>query len=415
MASQPTDTKVTPTSDSVAKPPVDRYLWGIYIILLLVSLVELYSASSREVSSENIFGPIIRHGFMLAMSVGIVLFLQRYHYRRYIRWIPVFIFISFIMMIYVMICGDEINGAKRSFSIGITSIFPAEFIKMASVLMIALVMSRMQTKNGVSNSVIFIVSFLVIIFGGLLFTQGLTNTILLMMISLSMMLIGGVPMKKLCVVVAAYGVIAIGALTISGSDDSDGDRSSTWTARIERFFDDETPKTEQPITPTNRQEQFSYIAQANGGVFGVGPGHSREAARLPLAFSDYIFAIIIEDIGLVGGIAVLCLYLALLARAGAVASRCSRALPALLSIGMGVFISMQALFHMAIVTGVFPVSGQPLPLISKGGTSILITSIAFGVLMSVSRFAVKNGKKADINKEINALPESVRAENLTQL
>ena len=174
-------------------------------------------------------------------------------------------------------------------------------------------------------------------------------------------------------------------------------------------------KYDEPITSENRQEQYSYMAQANGGLIGNLPGNSRETARLPLAFSDYIFAIVIEDWGFVGGLILLALYLWLLTRAGAIASRCSRVFPALLVMGMAVLIVLQALFHMAIVTGVFPVSGQPLPLISKGGSSILATSIAFGIMLSVSRFAVQSNKKREIDAEILTLPADMSAENPSKL
>ena len=158
------------------------------------------------------------------------------------------------------------------------------------------------------------------------------------------------------------------------------------------------------------------MAQANGGIHGVGPGNSREASRLPLAFSDYIFAIVVEELGMIGGLAVLLLYLWLLARAAGIASRCSITYPALIVMGMAVMIAFQALFHMGIVTGVFPVSGQPLPLISKGGTSIFVTCVAFGIMLSVSRTASRHGnKKQDISEEKESLPEQLRDENKMQL
>ncbi len=171
-----------------------------------------------------------------------------------------------------------------------------------------------------------------------------------------------------------------------------GKRQGTWAKRLERYFDNQ-PKYLKEINAQNRQEMYSYMAQANGGVFGVFPGNSRETARLPLAFSDYIYSIIIEDMGLIGGLVVLVLYLWLMARASGIAARCTRAFPAFLVLGMAVMIVIQALFHIAIVTGVFPVSGQPLPLISKGGSSILVTSIAFGIMLSVSRHTARTGKK----------------------
>ena len=185
-----------------------------------------------------------------------------------------------------------------------------------------------------------------------------------------------------------------------------------WPTALQRKI----PKWDIPATGKNRQEILSYMAQAHGGIHGVGPGNSREASRLPLAFSDYIFAIIVEELGLIGGLVVLMLYLWLLGRASGIASHCNRTYPALVVIGMAVMIAFQALFHIAIVTGVFPVSGQPLPLLSKGGTSILVTAIAFGIMLSISRTATRQGgKKQDIRDEIEALPEQFGAENQMQL
>ena len=422
------------------KLKADKHIWGLYIALCIISIIELYSASSREVASSTmgVYGPIVRHCSMLFVGLLLMLTLQRIHYKWFIPLIPLFALASALMMFYVMFFGDVINGARRSFTLLGVMIQPAEFLKLSAAMVIALVMSRNQMPHGVKTRGVAICAATVIIFGGLLFNQGLTNTILLMSISLSMMLIGGVQWKKFGVVLIAYGVIAAGALwwKMESAEERaeklkagikveqmDGnrhetiktDRSGTWQARIDRFLGDSIPKYDKPITADNRQEMYAYMAQANGGLFGVFPGNSREAARLPLAFSDYIYSIIIEDMGFVGGMFVLILYLWLLARAGAIARRCSRAFPAMLVIGMAVMIVFQALFHMAIVTGVFPVSGQPLPLISKGGSSILITSIAFGVMLSVSRYAVRSGKKQEIKQEMNALPESVRADNPTQI
>lgn len=146
---------------------------------------------------------------------------------------------------------------------------------------------------------------------------------------------------------------------------------------------------------------------------GQGPGNSRESARLPLAFSDYIYSIIVEDTGFVGGSLLLILFLLLVARAGRIAYKCSRAFPAFLIMGCAVMIVFQALVHMAIVTGLFPVSGQPLPFISKGGTSVLVMSAAIGMMLSVSRFAVTTGNKKDIRAELKELPEDMQAANFS--
>ena len=410
---QPTQ---SPELEESKLPKTDKYILGIYILLLIVSVIELYSASSFEVRASNVFAPLIRHGMMLVAGILIVLGLSRINYRWFIPLIPLFVIFSVCLAGYVLVAGEIINGARRSITmLGIT-FQPAEFLKLSAVLSLALIMSRSQSRQGVKTWGIVTSSITVLIFGGLLFPQGLTNTLLLMGISLSMMLIGGIQWRKFFIVLGCYAVIAGCGYIIKAHLSEDSGRTGTWKQRVERYFDKSQPMYEKEITSINRQEMYGYMAQAHGGIVGVMPGNSRETSRLPLAFSDYIFSIVVEDLGLVGGCALLLFYLSLMARAGNIARQCKRAFPALLVIGMAVMIVLQALFHMAIVTGVFPVSGQPLPLISKGGSSILITSIAFGIMLSVSRFATQSkAKKHEYDPETELLPEEVQAINPMQI
>lgn len=200
----------------------------------------------------------------------------------------------------------------------------------------------------------------------------------------------------------------------SGGIDRDVDRSDTHKGRIKAFFEGVNP--EDSITDENRQVVFAKIAQAHGGITGNGPGNSRESARLPLAFSDYIYSIIVEDTGFVGGVCLLLLYLCLVARAGVIATKCTKAFPALLIMGCATLIVTQALIHMFIVTGLMPVSGQPLPFISKGGTSIIVMSAAMGMMLSVSKFAVQQRKKGDENAQIKeSLADKDESVNPTRL
>ncbi len=419
-------------------PKADKYIWAIYIAILVISVIELYSASSREVTASNVFGPLIRHCEMLGLGMVFTIALSRMHYRWLIPITPIFVLITLLLGFYVLFKGDIINGARRSTTLMGIAIQPAELLKLSVVLIIALVMSKNKLKMGVKTRGVVISAAFVLLCGGLLFSQGLTNTLLLMGISFAMMLIAGVEWKKFGIVLLAYAVMGGGAYMVKSSakpsyseaellhiqetgknfagEETTISRDGTQQSRISQWLgNDSVPKYAETITSKNRQEQYSYMAQANGGIIGQLPGNSRETARLPLAFSDYIFAIVVEDWGLLGGLGLLALYLWLLARAGAIASRCSRAFPALLVLGMAVLIVLQALFHMAIVTGVFPVSGQPLPLISKGGSSILATSIAFGIMLSVSRFAVQTDSRKDINAEILKLPADMAAENASRL
>lgn len=433
--------EVVPQSKPKALARSDKHIWGIFIALCIIYVIELYSASSREVaaSSIGVIGPIVRHLFMLGMGVGITWILSRRHYSDFAIFTVVFSVLSAVAMVYVMFYGNYVNGARRSFSLLGIGIYPAEMVKISAVLLVALVMTLNQDPHGVgiTRKGMIWSGVVIMFFSALLIEQGLTNTLLLIAITYSMMLIGGVKWLHLIGLTAFYamcGVLFVGYLyftevnsdipadasaTVEYAEDGVGRKPSrieTWIARMSRHSSDSIPKWEIEPTGKNRQEILSYMAQANGGIHGVGPGNSRESARLPLAFSDYIYAIVVEELGLLGGVAVLILYLWLLARAAGIASRCSITYPALIVMGMAVMIAFQALFHMGIVTGVFPVSGQPLPLISKGGTSIVVTCIAFGIMLSVSRTASRHGnKKQEITEEKESLPEQLRDENRMQL
>lgn len=415
----------------------DPYIWGIYLLLLVISVLELYSASSSEVRGSNIYGPLIRHGIFLTLGFGIVLLLQRTHYVVIRRLAYVFAAISLALLILSSVMGVEINGAQRAIMVMGMTIQPAEIVKLSVVVLLATILSKSQTPGGVTNSGVITAALVVVFFGAALWKNGLTNMLLLMGVSMSMFLIGGIQWKKFGVVLIAYAFCGgllymvkyttpeatefdkVGTeqtLTASAGGEtvkktsSGGGRAETHRGRLQRYIDGVHP--DDPMDDYNRQVIFANFAQAHGGLTGRGVGNSRESSRLPLAFSDYIYSIIVEDTGFIGGVCLLLLYLLLLARAGRLAYKCSRAFPAFLIMGCAVLIVFQALVHMAIVTGVFPVSGQPLPFISKGGTSILVMSLAIGMMLSVSRFAVTSGKAKDIRAEVKELPEDMLTANV---
>lgn len=419
---------------------VDPYIWGSYIALVIVSVIELFSASSQEVRVGDIYDPIIRHATFLAIGFVIMLAIQRVHFRNIYYVIPLFVAGAIVLMILVLAVGVNINGARRGLQLGPVLLLPAEFLKLAVALGIAYILSRSRLKgtNDCSWGGVITCAGLVLFCSGLLFSHGLTNTLLLMSISMSMMLVGGVGWRKLGYVLVAYiliGGVAILVKQISHSDReftpeeialaqlnqtdpakmaSRGDRSVTWKSRLSRHL--RLNKSQDPITDENKQEQLSYIAQAHGGLIGAGIGNSRENARLPLAFSDYIYAIVVEELGAVVAIFVLALYMFLLGRAGRLAMVFKSTLPCFLVIGCALVICLQALFHICIVVGVFPVSGQPLPLISKGGTSIIATSIALGIMLSASRWAARKTDNAEtIQRELSSLPENIATDNPSQL
>ena len=416
------------------KKNADGYLWGIYLVILMFSIVELYSASSTEVTSKSLYGPLISHAKFLVMGLGIMYFFQRLHYRVFRKWAWFAAIVCACLVILSNYVGVNINGAQRALSLpGGFTIQPPEIAKLAVVLVLARRMAKYQKDGGVTTRGIIESAVVVAVFAGLLWRNGLTNTIILMVVSVAMFVIGGIEWKKLLIVLAVYGVCVAGVYGIthsapeaqgdefeqlsSGSETevkkTGVDRTETRENRFASFIKGVNP--DDDLTDENRQVFFSNIAQAHGGIFGNGPGSSRESARLPLAFSDYIFSIIIEDTGFVGGVILLLCYLMFPLRSGTIAGKCSRAFPALLIMGCSVLIITQALIHMAIATGLFPVSGQPLPSISKGGTSILVMSAALGMMLSVSRYAVRNGNKKDINNELRGLPVDIQSANPMQL
>ena len=416
----------------------DSWIWGIYFILLIVSIVESYSASSQIVAGRSVYSPIINQGGFLLLGLGIIVAMSRIKYNNtYLLTglIPLLWFVSVGGLLYVMVAGKVVNGAARAVYIMGFSVQPAELAKLSVVTMLAFILARSQKNNDVSMWGLVASVIVVAVFGLLMLRDGLTNTALLMGISLSMMVVGGISWRRIIIVMAMFGIVVAAVYKVksyndshdtvvqtnqtlaAGADDKEGkvDRTKMRGDRIDKWLHSDSLIYEQ-VSDDNAQEMFSRMAQAHGGVTGVTPGHSRECSRLPLAFSDYIYSIIVEETGLVGGIIVLMLYFALMSRAAIIASRCSRSLPALLIMGMAAMITCQALCHMAINVGAMPVSGQPLPLISKGGTSILVTSVAFGLMICISRsVANSDDRRNNKKKKENEGDAEIAAEALDEV
>ena len=422
----------------------DPWIWGIYIMLVIISIIESYSASSREIMDEGLYMPLIKQCAFLAGGAVLVFLTLRVDYNNpkflYLM-VPVLAMGTVLSLLYVMKFGAIINGARRAMTVipGILTVQPAELAKLSIVTLLSYIFAKSQKNKDISTNGLVAAGIAVAIYGGLMILSGLTNTLLLIAISFSMLLIGGASFKKIGIIMVFFGIMfgcyyiiksnnekknemfneTQKEMQITVSDDASSQqlngvrRSGTWKNRIKEWWNSDS-LVHRSITPKNQQEMFSRMAQAHGGLFGKGIGKSRECSRLPLAFSDYIFSIIVEETGFIGGIFVLLLYLSLLGRAAMIVRRSKRVLPSLLVIGMASFITFQALFHMAINVGVFPVSGQPLPLISKGGTSIGVISLAFGVMLSVSRTIANYGNKKNKNEESPVI-EGLDAENPTEI
>ncbi|MDR1357671.1 MAG: FtsW/RodA/SpoVE family cell cycle protein [Tannerellaceae bacterium] len=379
----------------------DRAMWFIIITLALISFIEVYSATSTTVyKNGNYLGPIIRHASFLMIGFALILVIHNIPSRFFsilIALLPVSIL--FLILTLSSGAGVETNDARRWMSLGDISFQPSELAKLSCIVFIAFLLSK---RNKYSDAQIFwyiLIGVLSVCM--LIFPENISTSLILFFTCFLMMFIGGISLERmgaLSVILIVLGILFFVCLHYVLPDDvvNNTRRLATAKHRTENLFKKDPPLDAKTYTINdyNRQETFAKIAIANGGL-GKFPGYGQQRDTLPLAFSDFIYAIIIEEMGLVAGLFVLFLYLILLIRVGTIARKCEKLFPKFLVLGCGLMIGIQALSNMAVVVGLFPVTGQPLPLVSQGGTSIIITCVYFGIILSVSRFGAGMGNEED--------------------
>lgn len=369
----------------------DSTLWIVFIALCLVSVVEMYSASSTlAYQAANYSAPVMRHvGFLgLGALLAIAVHLVPYRYIRLLSYLG--LALSVVLLILVIFKGKSENEASRWLVIGGVQFQPSEIAKLSVIIVAADFISRIKNKVDEKKYFWRTITMLGIICT-LIVLDNLSTAIILFLVVYIMMFIGRISVVRLGLLALSLMiglVIGYGALKMIPKDSDLGifKRGTTWVARIDRHLhSDDNEKDNSVITDDNRQVQYGKIAVAKGGFFGVFPGNSEVRDYLPQAYSDFIYAIIIEEMGLLGGIGVMLLYVILLFRAGRIATKSPTVFPAVLVIGLSLMIVIQALINMAVATNLIPVTGQPLPLISRGGTAILITCIYFGIILGITR------------------------------
>lgn len=382
----------------------DRVIWMVFFVLCTISLVEVYSASSMlsYKSTARHFDPIIRHATFLIGGTILVILIQNVNYQKF-KYLGFYILgFAAILLVYAQLGGMRVNDASRWVSLFGINFQPSEFAKLGLIMYTAYMLARYQDEDNASPVAFNRIMIATGVFCGLIIKENFSTAFLLFSVIYLMMFIGRVHFKKLGAI-AAIGIvfILIVALTLPHLPQSflQKTRLDTWAHRIENFSKKGQDKNaELEINDKNRQEMTGKIAIANGRVVGLMPGNSQTRDFLPQAFSDFIYAIILEELGMVGGIFVILLYFILLFRVGIIARRCNKTFPALLIIGCALIIAFQALINMSVAVNLIPVTGQPLPLISRGGTSTLITCVYFGIILSVSQFANECHEKAKAEK-----------------
>ena len=375
----------------------DKVIWSVFIALCVVSLIEVFSATSTIVyRQQNHWGPILRHATFLLGGVGVILFMHNVPYRYFSSFIFVLLG-SVVLLILTWFMGTEINGAERWLSIMGISIQPSEIAKISLMGTVAFLLSKQNETNErtIFRWMIGLMSVVCLIIA----KDNLSTAVLLFAVCYILMFIGNVRFKRLAKIAligiaAILFVVLILKVTPTEWLQKGGlKRASTWQARFDRFGNapDEDEASYYQITDENYQVAHSKIAIANGGVFGKFPGNSKERDFLPQAYSDFIYSIILEEMGLVGGTVVLIFYIIILIRSGMIARKTEKLFPKYLILGSALMLSVQAFVNMAVAVHLIPVTGQPLPLISRGGTSTLITCAYFGIILSADRFGI--GKK----------------------
>ncbi len=421
----------------------DKGVWMIYFFLCMISLVEVYSASSRlTFEGGHHWAPMVSQAGFLLFGFLIILFVHRIPCKWFMLLPFVLLPVAILLLLMAVLGGGEINGTNRWLSIGSVSFQPSEVAKAALLMTAAMVLAKTQAEReeyvrGKRRKVVgaikgkrylafAIVGGAALLICGLIILDNVSTALMLFTVVIVMMFIGQVPndlmFKGLAVIigVGAFFVLMVMAVPEDTWNSLPGcKRVVTVKHRIERKFNigdgkdrKKTGKSEMDILLNDENSQTTYasIAIANSDVIGLGPGNSIQRDFLQHAESDFIYAIIVEEMGVMGAFFVAFLYLALLIRVGRIAQKCTSFFPAYLVLGFGIMMVMQAFVNMSVAVGLVPVTGQTLPLISKGGTSILITSFYIGVILSVSRYAEKKEMKAPL---VEAVPEGETSEYYT--
>ncbi len=421
----------------------DPVIWVVFFLLCMISLIEVFSAASTlSYESGDFMAPLFKQLLFLGVGTGVVWVFHTIPC-RFFKIIPILFYpLCVLLLIITLFAGSKINEGSRWLSLFGLSFQPSELAKGVLVITVALILSYGQTEKGADKRVMKIILGVSGVICLLIFSENLSTAAILFTTIFLMMFIGRVPLKQLGkIVLCGMGAIVfmvLIAVMVPGTalKDTPLERLTTWKTRIadhagsdmqldsasmmrlekqmaaydaEMLKKDSTWGKSEASKVTrdsmrqvkmqnmvnarylrdHSQEAHANIAIASSNVVGKIPGNSEQRDYLSQAYSDFIYAIIIEEMGIWGAVLVAMLYVILLFRAGRIASRCERNFPAFLTMGLAILLVMQAMINMLVAVGLFPVTGQPLPLISRGGTSTVITCVYFGMILSVSRYARK--------------------------
>ena len=399
----------------------DKVIWMVFLFLSLISVVEVFSASSElTYKGGSYWAPVLKHVGVLLVGLGGIIVTSHVHCKYFRILTLLLLAVSIISLLAVLFVGQSTNGAQRWISVLGLQFQPSEIAKGSMVLATAQILSATQTDKGADDHAFKYICVVGVVVIGLIFFENLSTAALLSVVIFMMMDIGRVSWKYLRVLAGGtitVVVIALSAVMLIGKDESQMPnpdkqltevmaqkqeekgvvekifhRASTWKTRIITQVEGFKGSPQDVDLDKDAQRAHANIAIASSNIIGKGPGNSVERDFLSQAFSDFIYAIIIEEMGIFGAIFVALLYIILLFRTRYIANRCENCFPAFLSMGLALLLATQAVMNMWVAVGLAPVTGQPLPLVSKGGTSTIINCLYIGVILSVSRTAKRRNR-----------------------
>jgi len=369
----------------------DPVIWGVIMALAVFSLLAVFSSIKTlayQYRGGNALYYWFRHSTFLFLGFITIYFVHLVPYKYYSRLSQLLLYITIPLLAITLIFGTSINQASRWLSVpGLGLTFQTS--DLAKVVLIMFLARMLSLKQDVIRS--YKQGFLplilpVLVVCALIMPANLSTAAILFAVSMILMFIGRVRFLYLFIFTGIISTIAITLIIFALNSDWEG-RWGTWSNRVSSYIEQDEDG--------NYQSEQSKIAIATGGIIGKGPGNSVQRDFLPHPYSDFIFAIVVEELGLSGGLLIIFLYLYLLYRAGVIVHQSTRTFQAFLAFGLTIMLVLQAMVNMAVAVGLLPVTGQPLPLISMGGTSILFTSAALGMILSVSRSINKEKEKPE--------------------
>lgn len=374
----------------------DPVIWGVVFTLMLFSMLAVFSSTKTlayQYRGGNALYYWFRHSAFLFIGFATIYYVHLVPFKYFSKLSQILLYASVPLLAVTLVFGANINDASRWLRVpGLGLTFQtSDLAKIVLIMFLARMLSLKQDtiksfKQGFQPLVIP-----VIVICGLIMPANLSTAAILFLVSMILMFIGRVRFIYLFGLSGIALVFVAGIIALALHLEMEG-RFGTWKHRVENFISSDDKDA-------SYQSDQSKIAIATGGVIGNGPGNSVQRDFLPHPYSDFIFAIIVEEYGLIGGLLVIFLYLYLLFRAGVIVNQSTRTFQAFLAYGLTLLLVMQAMVNIAVATGVFPVTGQPLPLVSMGGTSILFTGAALGMILSVSR-SIEEEKKAKEEKKL---------------